>query len=194
MNLGFWLELAASGLITGGIYALVALGLNLQYGLMRIMNISHGEFLMLGAYLTWLAHTVLGFNPLLFLPAAARVHPRTRVPSVTTLLTGLVVASAALVGDAAETYDLTNIGTLFAFALVCAGVLTLRVIEPDRPRPFRVPLVWVVAPLGAAACVFIMVGLPYQAWERFAIWLALGLALYFVYGFQHSRLQGSQPT
>jgi branched-chain amino acid transport system permease protein len=69
--MGFWLELAASGLITGGIYALVALGLNLQYGLMRIMNISHGEFLMLGAYLTWLAHTVLGANPLVLLPAVA---------------------------------------------------------------------------------------------------------------------------
>ncbi len=62
--MGFWLELAASGLITGGIYAVVAIGLNLQYGLMRIMNISHGEFLMLGAYLTWLAYTVLGINPL----------------------------------------------------------------------------------------------------------------------------------
>ena len=69
--MGFWLELIASGLITGGIYALVAIGLNLQYGLMRIMNISHGEFLMLGAYLTWLAHTVLKVNPLVFIPAVA---------------------------------------------------------------------------------------------------------------------------
>ena len=69
--MAFWFELIASGLITGGIYALVALGLNLQYGLMRIMNISHGEFLMLGAYLTWLAHTVLGINPLLFMPIVA---------------------------------------------------------------------------------------------------------------------------
>ena len=71
--MGFWFELAASGLITGGIYAVVALGLNLQYGLMRIMNISHGEFLMVGAYLTWLAHTVLGINPVLFLPVVALV-------------------------------------------------------------------------------------------------------------------------
>ena len=69
--MGLWLELAASGLITGGIYAVVAIGLNLQYGLMRIMNISHGEFLMLGAYLTWLAHTVLKVNPLVFLPVVA---------------------------------------------------------------------------------------------------------------------------
>lgn len=67
----FWLELAATGLITGGIYAVVAIGLNLQYGLMRIMNISHGEFLMLGAYFTWLAHTVLKVNPLVFVPVVA---------------------------------------------------------------------------------------------------------------------------
>jgi branched-chain amino acid transport system permease protein len=68
MSIGAWLELIASGLITGGIYALVALGLNLQYGLMRILNIAHGEFLMLGAYLTWLAQTSLGISPLLMIP------------------------------------------------------------------------------------------------------------------------------
>lgn len=71
--MGFWLELAASGLITGGIYAVVAMGLNLQYGLMRVMNIAHGEFLMVGAYLTWWAQTVLAVNPLVFLPAVALV-------------------------------------------------------------------------------------------------------------------------
>jgi branched-chain amino acid transport system permease protein len=71
--MNFWIELAAGGLITGGIYAVVALGLNLQYGLMRVMNISHGEFLMLGAYLTWLAYTVLGVNPLLSLPFVAAI-------------------------------------------------------------------------------------------------------------------------
>ena len=67
--MGFWLELAASGLITGGIYAVVAIGLNLQYGLMRIMNISHGEFLMLGAYLAYWAHTTMQVSPLAALPA-----------------------------------------------------------------------------------------------------------------------------
>ena len=69
--MAFWIELAGSGLITGGIYALVAMGLNLQYGLMRIMNISHGEFLMLGAYLTWLAHVAFGIHPVAFLPVVA---------------------------------------------------------------------------------------------------------------------------
>src|SRR5688500_11775704 len=93
----------------------------------------------------------------------ARVDPKTRIPYAATLATGIVVAILSMIGDAAETYDLTNIGTLFAFALVCAGVLVLRVIEPSRPRPFRVPMVWVIAPLGMAACLFIMIGLPYQA-------------------------------
>jgi len=69
--MSFWIELVATGLITGGIYAVVAIGLNLQYGLMRILNIAHGEFLMLGAYFTWLAATVLKVNPLLFLPVVA---------------------------------------------------------------------------------------------------------------------------
>src|SRR5688572_1416541 len=124
------------------------------------------------------------------LPAwAARVDARTRIPWVTTLVTGLVVAFGSLIGDAAETYDLTNIGTLFAFALVCAGVLILRVKEPSRPRPFRVPLVWVVAPLGIAACLFVMAGLPRQAWERFAVWLVIGAFVYAAYGYRHSRLR-----
>jgi len=124
------------------------------------------------------------------LPAwAARVDPKTRIPYTTTLVTGVVVAVASLVGDAAETYDLTNIGTLFAFALVCTGVLVLRVIEPDRPRPFKVPLVWVVAPLGVAACLFVMVGLPRQAWERFGVWLVIGAVIYAAYGHRRSRLR-----
>lgn len=117
------------------------------------------------------------------------LHPTRRIPYVTTLLTGVAVALASLVGDAAETYDLTNIGTLFAFALVCMGVLILRIKEPDRPRPFRVPMVWPVALGGAAACVFIMVGLPAQAWARFGWWLAIGIAFYFIYGYRHSRLR-----
>ena len=126
------------------------------------------------------------------LPAwAARLHPTRRIPSTTTLLTGVLVAVASLIGDAAETYDLTNIGTLFAFAIVCVGVMVLRVVEPDRHRPFRVPFVWPVALLGTAACLFIMAGLPAQAWTRFGGWLAIGLLLYLGYGRSHSRLRAS---
>jgi APA family basic amino acid/polyamine antiporter len=126
------------------------------------------------------------------LPAwAARIHPKTRIPAATTLFTGIVVALWALVGDAAETYDLTNIGTLFAFMLVSLGVLVLRYREPDRPRPFKVPLVWPVSLLSAAGCVFIMQGLPRTAWERFGLWLLLGLIVYFAYGLRHSKLRRS---
>jgi basic amino acid/polyamine antiporter, APA family len=122
-------------------------------------------------------------------PWAARVDPQTRVPYTTTLITGIVVGLASLIGDAAETYDLTNIGTLFAFVLVCAGVLVLRVKEPNRPRSFKVPFPWIVAPLGAAACLFVMVGLPREAWERFVVWLVIGAVLYGSYGYRNSRLR-----
>jgi len=120
---------------------------------------------------------------------AAKLHPVTKIPSTTTLITGIFVAAWALIGDAAETYDLTNIGTLFAFMLVSIGVLVLRYKEPNRPRPFKVPMAWVVCVLSAAGCIYIMLGLPRSAWERFAAWLVIGLALYFAYGYRHSRLR-----
>ena len=124
------------------------------------------------------------------LPAwASRVHPRFRTPHVTTVLTGLVVAAGSLVADENEIYDLTNIGTLAAFAIVCIGVLVLRITQPDLQRPFRVPFVWPVTILGAAACLYTMKGLPTTAWERFGIWLAAGLVVYLVYGYRRSKLR-----
>ncbi|MFN7983089.1 MAG: amino acid permease [Vicinamibacterales bacterium] len=124
---------------------------------------------------------------------AATINPKTHVPSTTTLITGVFVGAWTLIGDAGETYDLTNIGTLFAFMLVSIGVLVLRYTEPDRPRPFRVPFVWPVAVLSAAGCVFIMIGLPATAWERFAWWLVIGLVMYFFYGYRNSRLRSQPP-
>jgi len=120
---------------------------------------------------------------------AAKVHPRFRTPHITTVMTGLFVGLGAMVMDENEIYDLTNIGTLSAFAIVCIGVLVLRVKDPHRPRPFRVPFIWPVALGGAFACVYVMWGLPAHAWERFAIWLAVGLILYFIYGYRHSALR-----
>ncbi len=122
-------------------------------------------------------------------PWAAKIHPKYRTPHVTTVVTGLVVAIGALFLDENEIYDLTNIGTLSAFAIVCIGVLVLRRTDPGRHRPFRVPAVWLVTLAGAAACLYIMSGLPAHAWERFGIWMALGLALYFAYGYKHSTLR-----
>jgi basic amino acid/polyamine antiporter, APA family len=120
---------------------------------------------------------------------AAKVSGKHRVPHITTVLTGIFVAVWALIGDAGETYDLTNIGTLFAFVLVCLGVLILRYTDPERPRPFRVPFVWPVTIIGSLLCLYVMRGLPRQAWERFGWWLVIGLVLYFSFGFRNSSLR-----
>lgn len=120
---------------------------------------------------------------------AARLHPKTRTPHITTMITGAFVATGGLLMDDAATYDLTNIGTLWAFAVVCIGVLVLRVREPNRHRPFRVPFIWVVSLAGAGACLFVMRGLPTTAWIAFAIWMAIGLTCYFLYGYRHSVLR-----
>ena len=124
---------------------------------------------------------------------AAKVHHKSRVPHITTLITGLAVGLGALFADENEIYDLTNIGTLSAFAIVCIGVLVLRITQPDRPRPFRVPFVWPVTLVGAGSCIYIMMGLPARAWERFAIWLAIGIAIYFLYGYRNSTLRRGAP-
>src|SRR4030095_4525424 len=116
------------------------------------------------------------------------LSPR-KVPHVTTWITGIVVALGAMLADENEIYDLTNIGTLSAFAIVCVGVLVLRYTDPGRPRPFRVAFVWPVAVLGALACLYTMLGLPRTAWERFGIWLAIGALIYFGYGFRRPRLR-----
>jgi APA family basic amino acid/polyamine antiporter len=122
-------------------------------------------------------------------PAFARVHPRFRTPHVTTILTGLVVGTLASVASIDEMVDLTNIGTLFAFVLVCLGVPLLRRSDPHRPRPFRVPFgTWPLPLLGVASCLFLMVYLPPASWWRFVGWLFLGLATYTAYGYTHSAL------
>jgi APA family basic amino acid/polyamine antiporter len=119
---------------------------------------------------------------------AAKIHPKYRTPHITTVVTGVFVAVFALVMDENEIYDLTNIGTLSAFAIVCVGVLMLRYTDPDRVRPFRVKFLPVVSVVGALACLYVMWGLPQTAWERFGLWLLLGLALYFAYGYRNSKL------
>jgi len=121
-------------------------------------------------------------------PWASKVHPRYRTPYVTTILTGVLVAVFAGVSNINEVLELCNIGTLFAFILVAAGILILRRTNPDSPRPFRTPwLPWV--PLGAiATCVWLMWELPAKTWWRFIFWLVVGLLIYFSYSFRRSRL------
>jgi len=120
---------------------------------------------------------------------ASKVHPKFRTPHVTTIITGIVVALASSVANINELVELTNIGTLFAFILVAAGIIVLRRTDPKRPRPFRTP--WVpLVPLGAiAACAYLMSELPKVTWIRFFLWMAVGLVIYFLYGARNSRLR-----
>ena len=121
-------------------------------------------------------------------PFFSRVHPRFRTPYVGTIITGTFVGSFAAFANIAEVVELTNIGTLFAFVLVSAGVIVLRKLEPDRPRPFRAPWVPLTPILAIISCLYLMLQLPWVTWVRFGLWLAAGMVIYFLYGIRHSRL------
>jgi APA family basic amino acid/polyamine antiporter len=118
----------------------------------------------------------------------ANVHPRFQTPWISTILIGIFVAGMTAFLPIDALLHLTNIGTLFAFVVVCAAVLIMRRINPEAPRPFRCPLVPVVPILGIASCLLLMLSLPASNWWRLIAWLALGLVIYFTYGQRHSLL------
>jgi basic amino acid/polyamine antiporter, APA family len=122
-------------------------------------------------------------------PWAAKIHPRFKTPHITTILTGVFVAIPSAFANINEMVELTNIGTLFAFFLVSLGIIILRKTDPDRPRPFRVRLVPWVPLLAMAMCVWLAINLPLRTWVLFAVWLAIGLVIYFGYSVRHSRLR-----
>ncbi|WP_210485771.1 amino acid permease [Rufibacter aurantiacus] len=125
-------------------------------------------------------------------PIFGKLHPKFRTPHVSTILTGLICALVAGAFSVDELGHLVSIGTLLAFVIVCAGVWYLRVKEPNRPRPFKTPLVPLVPILGILVCLGMMAGLPAETWYRLLGWMAIGIIIYFVYGKKNSVIRKEQ--
>lgn len=157
-------EVVSLGAITGMISSLLVF----QYGQARV----------------WFAMSRDGLLPRLF----SRVHPTHHTPHVSTWIAGFVVGIPSGVWDIGTFADLSNIGTLFAFMVVSAGVLILRRTQPDRPRPFRVPFGPVFPLLSMLSCLTLMLALPLETWARFVFWSLAGLAIYLAYGKKNSAL------
>ena len=121
-------------------------------------------------------------------PWFGKLSPKYGTPSNATFLTGVLVALPAALLNIDEVVELTNIGTLFAFSIVCAAVMILRFRRPEALRRFRMPWIWFLAPMGIVSCGWVAWGLPWVTWARFFVWLALGLGVYFVYGHRNSLL------
>jgi APA family basic amino acid/polyamine antiporter len=123
-----------------------------------------------------------GFLP----PAFAKVHPRFRTPHLCTIIIGVVGAAIAAIFPLDILADLVSIGTLLAFISVCVGIMILRITCPKRPRKFRTPYVWLVAPAGVITCGLMMFFLSNGTWVRLVVWTILGFLIYFSYGIRHA--------
>jgi len=139
----------------------------------------------------WPVSRALGTDwPLL--PAwAPKIHPKFRTPHVTSILTGVAVSLAAGFTPIGVLGQLVSIGTLMAFVIVSVGVIFLRYQRPELERPFRTPGVPYVPALSALVSFGLMLGLPRETWERLVIWMAIGIVIYFAYGYRHSRLRAA---
>ena len=121
-------------------------------------------------------------------PFVQTIHPRFRTPYITSIVTGLAVAIPAGLLPVRDAAKLVSIGTLLAFVIVSIGVLVLRVREPELPRPFKTPMIWFVAPMGAISAAYLMFYLDKETWIRLLVWLLIGFVIYFAYGRKHSRV------
>jgi APA family basic amino acid/polyamine antiporter len=165
----------ASGMIAiGAIAGLTTVMLVLYFGLTRILFAISRD----------------GLLP----PFFSHINKKTSSPVRVILLAGLVMASIAALTPLNEIVELTNIGTLGAFTVVCAGVAILRYTKPDLPRPFRTPFSPVVPVLGITSCIYLMTHLSGDTWTRFSIWLTAGLVIYFTYSYRHSKLADPEKS
>jgi len=125
-------------------------------------------------------------------PVFSKVHSRFKTPYVSTLITGFVALVLAGILPINILGELVSIGTLLAFAIVCIGIIILRVKKPDIPRSFRTPWVPLIPILGAGICILQMLSLPWETWARLIIWMAIGFIIYFAYGIRKSRLRNTK--
>jgi APA family basic amino acid/polyamine antiporter len=146
--------------------------------------------LLLGQSRVFFAMSRDGLLPRFF----SHTHPRFRTPYRPTILLGVVIAVVAGFTRLSVLAELVNIGTLFAFIVVAISVIILRRTRPDLHRAFRTPLVPLVPVLSVCASLWLMLNLPAETWLRFAIWMAIGFVVYFLYGRSHSRLAGREPA
>jgi APA family basic amino acid/polyamine antiporter len=126
-------------------------------------------------------------------PVLSKVHPKFHTPHVITIITGVFVALFAAFFPVGILADISNSGTLFAFAMVAIAVLVLRRTDPNRARPFRTPAVVVVAPLAALGCIYLFVSLPRETQLMFVAWAIIGLVVYFSYGYRKSHVAHGSP-
>ncbi len=124
----------------------------------------------------------------------AVIHTKTHTPIRIILITGLINATISGFAPIERAAELVNIGTLAAFVLVCVGVMAFRYTHPNLSRPFKLPLNPLFPLLGIISCVYLMLNLPYITWMRFVIWMAIGIAIYFLYGHKHSLLNGKSAS
>jgi APA family basic amino acid/polyamine antiporter len=166
---GAGISWAASILALGAVVAITSVVLVIMYGQTRIFFAMCRDGL---------------------LPAKlATVNPRYGTPARLTIGLGILIAILAALVPLSEIVKLVNIGTLFAFVLVNIGVIILRRTRPDMPRPYRVPWSPVLPGLGIIFAIYLMLDLPWDTWVRFVVWLALGVIIYFAYGYRHSRVR-----